>query len=169
MKEQNMSKQLVDIITEQTVILLHNVNTTIQTCDMEYTLCEMPIWKHVYHMLHSLDQWFINPNQYQEPSIQKPNLNSLDIKSDTELTKEELISYYNLIKEKIMRYMESLNDNMLSEKPEGCKYSRLALILGQYRHLNCHLGNINCTTIIQTDKWPKVVGLDGNLTKELYE
>jgi hypothetical protein len=164
-----MNRKLVEIITEQTTILLYNINTTIQTCDLDYVLCEMPVWKHLYHLLHSLDRWFINPERYDEPSFHEPNLNSLNIKSSRILTRNELIEYFNLIKIKINEYLSTLTDEMLSEKPGGCTYTRLALILGQYRHLCCHIGNINCTTIIETGKWPRVVGLDGNFTKELYE
>jgi hypothetical protein len=164
-----LGRELVEVITEQTTILLHNINTTIQTCDLNLVLCEMPIWKHVYHALHSLDKWFINPDCYEEPFFHEPNLNSLEIKSFNTLSKNELIEYYDSIKIKIMEYLNTITDESLSEKPDGCTYTRLALILGQYRHLCCHMANINCTTIIQTGKWPRIVGLDGDLTKELYE
>ena len=33
-----------------------NADIMLQTCDMVYILCDMPIWKHCYHMLHSLNQ-----------------------------------------------------------------------------------------------------------------
>lgn len=32
-------------------------------------------------------------------------------------------------------------------------------ILGQFRHFHCHMGNINATTIYNTNKWPKVLGM----------
>jgi hypothetical protein len=35
----------------------------LQTCNLDFILCDLPVWKHVYHMLHSCDQWFINPKQ----------------------------------------------------------------------------------------------------------
>ncbi len=46
-------------------------------------------------------------------------------------------------------------------------------MIGQMRHFYTHLGNINATTIIATDKWPMVVGMsafENGLDKEkLYE
>ena len=164
-----MDRWLTEIILEQTEILLHNVNTTLQTCDLNFVLCGMPVWKHLYHALHSLDRWFINPQRYDEPPFHEQDLNSLDIWSERTLSREELIAYYLQIRQKIQQYVSELTDDMLYEKPEGCVHTRMALILGQYRHLYCHIGNINCTTILRTEKWPRVVGLDGDLTAGLYE
>lgn len=164
-----MGRALIELISQQTKILLYNADTTLITADLDYVLCDMPIWKHLYHAFHSLDQWFINPDRYEQPPFHEPNLNSLDIESTKTLTREELVSYFDSVKLKITKYLDSLTDEMLYEKPEGCQYTRLALILGQYRHLYAHIGNINCTTIIQTGKWPRVVGMDGDFTKGLYE
>ena len=164
-----MSNELVQIIKEQTEILLHNAKTMLLTCNMEYVLCDMPIWKHAYHMLHSCDRWFINPERYEEPPFHEQGLNSLDTPSEKVLSREELISYFDSIKAKVFQYIESLNDDMLSANPDGCNYSRLALVLGQYRHMYAHIGNINATTIIETGQWPRVVGLDGELSDVLFE
>ena len=164
-----MEKTLIDIIKKQTEILLNNFETTIQTCDINYLLYSAPIWKHIYHTLHSCDQWFINPNQYSEPLCHEPNLNSLDSASDTYLSLENLQEYFIAIRHKVMKYLDEITDDMLYENPEGCVHSRLALILGQYRHMCVHMGNINATTIITHGKWPRVVGLDGDFALGLFE
>lgn len=74
---------LTEIITEQTKRALWEVKNVIECVpdeiwDKKY--CDMPCWKHVYHMLHSLDLWYINPNDnnFREPLIHEPNLNNLD-------------------------------------------------------------------------------------------
>ena len=164
-----MNKQLVEIIQEQTKIFLFNVNTTIQTCDVNFDLNGVPNWKQLYHALHSLDMWFINPERYIEPSFHESNLNSMFIKGEKALSKQELLNYFETVKTKIQQYLSTLTDDMLSESPDNCKYTRLALILGQYRHLYSHIGILNCTTIIQTNRWPRIVGLDGDFSKDLYE
>lgn len=164
-----MNNDLINEILEQTKIFFHNLKTCIQTCDMELELCGMKVWKHIYHTLHSVDCWFINPARYQEPPFHEPGLNSLDIKSEKILTKADLLLYFETVQAKITSYLAALTDEALCEKPEGCKYTRMALILGSYRHTCCHIGNINATTIIETGKWPRVVGMDGDFTKELYE
>lgn len=164
-----MSRELVADVEEQTRVLLHNVDTMLQTCELEAVLCEQPLWKHAYHLLHSLDRWFINPEQYQEPDFHEPGLNSLDLVSEHALTREQLRRYYGDIFSKIMGYLSRLTDDALAQKPEGCPYTRLTLILGQYRHVYAHLGNINAVTIMRTGQWPRVVCLDGDLTQGLYE
>ena len=165
-----MSRDLIEIITAQTVILLHNVKTALLTCDLEYILCDMPIWKHAYHALHSCDQWFINPDRYNtQPPFHEPGLHSLDVPSGTALSRETLLAYYEHVRGKVLSYLSGLEDDALTEKPDGCGHTRMALILGQFRHLYAHLGNINATTMIRTGRWPRVVGLDGDLNKGLYE
>jgi len=162
-------EELVNTIREQTVTLLFNMSTAIKTCDMDAILCDMPVWKHVYHVLHSLDRWFINPVEYQEPPFHEVDLNSLDIPSGRVLIREELLSYFETIKNKLYLYLDALTDDMLCEKPSGCPYNRMALVLGQFRHLYAHMGNINATTILATGKWPRVVGMDADFSKGPYE
>lgn len=137
-----MRKELVSNIRKQTEVLFTNAEIMLKTCNLDYILCDMPIWKHVYHMLHSCDQWFINPNEYTEPDFHVPNLNSLDIPSEKTLSREQLY-----------------------EVPNGCVSNRLGLILSQYRHFYAHLGNINGTTIIETNRWPRVIGTSGKSGK----
>ena len=157
--------ELVNTIRLNTETLFTNANIMLQTCNLDFILCDMPIWKHVYHMLHSCDQWYINPADYQEPSFHIPNLNSLDIQSEKTLTREELLQYLESIRLKIMDYLDTLTDEMLYDAPPGCKFNRMNLILAQIRHFYAHLGNINATTIIETNQWPRVVGLTGKSGK----
>ena len=164
-----MNSSFSEIITEQIDIFLYNIEIAIKTCDLHYVLFNVPIWKHVYHMLHSLDKWFINPNCYEEPSFHESNMNNIDVKHDGELSREQLQEYFDGICKKIRVYMGTMNDEMLKGKPEGCEYTRLALIMGQFRHLYSHLGNVNATTIIAEGRWPRVMGLDARKSDELFE
>lgn len=156
-----MGNELVKVIKDSTEIMFHNFYVTLVTCDMDYILCDMPIWKHCYHTLHSCDQWFINPLEYEEPSFHEEGLNSLDYMGNKVLSREELLSYFEDVKIKIFSYLDNLTDEDLYTKPNGYKYIRLACIIGQMRHFYAHLGNINATTIIATNKWPRVVGMSG--------
>ena len=76
-----MQKYLTENIIDQTNRALWEVWNVIDCVpedlwSREY--CEMPLYKHIYHMLHSLDLWFINPNDksYQEPEIHIKDLNN---------------------------------------------------------------------------------------------
>lgn len=156
-----MERRLIETIKASTEIMFHNFYVTLVTSNMDYILCGMPIWKHCYHALHSCDQWFINPTQYEEPPFHEEGLNSLDYMGNKILSREELLEYFETVKAKIMNYLDNLNDYDLYENPEGYKHNRLECIIGQMRHFYCHLGNINATTIIETGKWPRVVGMIG--------
>ena len=167
-----MSCDLVKSIRKCTEVLFFNADIMLQTCNLDFILCDMPIWKHVYHTLHSCDQWFINPKHYSEPDFHEPYLNSLDIASEKVLSREDLTQYLERVKIKTMEYLDSLSDEMLCEKPLDCSENRLTMILSQFRHFYAHLGNINATTIIETNEWPRVVGTSGRSGKSttgLYE
>ena len=156
-----MKSDLINAIKLNTNTIFVNADILLQTCDLDYILCDMPIWKHIYHMLHSLDQWYINPKEYTHPPFHAENLNSLDIPSEDSLTREQLQEYLSNITLKITKYLDSLDDEMLYDIPKGCNQNRLGLIMSQFRHFYAHLCNINATTIIETNKWPRVVGITG--------
>lgn len=77
----------------------------------------------------------------------------------------QLKSYLEEIKKKILKYIDELTDEALYEITVGCVSNRLGLILSQYRHFYAHLGNINGTTIMETGKWPRVIGTSGKSGK----
>lgn len=57
--------RLIDIIEEQTNRALWEVKNVIECVPddlWEKTYCDMPCWKHIYHMLHSFDRWYMNPS-----------------------------------------------------------------------------------------------------------
>lgn len=168
-----MQRELVETIRKSTEIMFHNFYVTLVTCDMDYVLCDMPIWKHCYHTLHSCDQWFINPTKYTEPAFHEDGLNSLDYMGKKVLSRELLLTYFEEVKSKIMHYLDGLKDADLYTIPDGYTHNRLECIIGQMRHFYAHLGNINATTIIETNQWPRVVGMSGlenGLDKnDLYE
>ena len=172
MEGKEMGCELIQAIRRQSEVLFENASIMLQTCNLDFELCSMPVWKHVYHALHSCDQWYINPNRYTEPDFHEPNLNSLDIKSEKVLSREELTRYLEQVRVKILAYVDSLTDDRLYEIPPDCTGNRLTLILSQIRHFYAHLGNINATTIMETNKWPRVIGHSGRSgasTEGLYE
>lgn len=127
--------ELVKGIQKQTEVMFVNADIMLKTCDLGFILCDMPVWKHIYHMLHSCDQWFISPFEYEkEPDFHEPNLNSLDVPSEKILSRETLSAYLQQVRDKIMSYLNTLTDEALYEIPKGCTSNRLGLIQSQYRH-----------------------------------
>jgi len=74
-REENMDNQLIHIIKAQTDILFANAEETLKSIEdpqlNNKTICDWTLGEQIYHMLHSLDQWFINPNQYEETPYAK--------------------------------------------------------------------------------------------------
>lgn len=165
-----MSEQsLCEIIRDETNRALWEVHNAIECVPdrlWNKLYCEMPMWKHIYHMLHSLDQWYINPRVYTQPSFHKEGLNNLDVTSDTSLSREEIENYFEAVKKEIINYDTSLSDDILLQKPENCEWSRFELILAQHRHLHSHMGIIMGFVIEGTGMWPKTLGLERAIPKE---
>lgn len=158
----------LDIIRDQTERALWEVQNVMDCIPDDLwnrQYCHMPMWKHVYHMLHSLDLWFINPRDkdFREPLFHVRDLNSLDIPSGKELTREELTGYYASIKTKIFSYLQDLHPEDLLQRPSGCEYTRFTLILAQHRHLHSHMGMIMGFIIDDTGLWPRVIGLEQDI------
>jgi len=160
--EQNL---LVKIIKDQTWRALWEVKNVIDCVPDELwnrAYCEMPCWKHIYHMLYSLDLWFINPRdkEYTEPNIHERDLNNLDVISSKHLSREEINHYFTDIDVKTKTYISQLTDNQLLDNPPDCEYNKFTLILAQLRHLHSHMGMIMGFIIDDTGLWPRVLGLE---------
>lgn len=129
----------------------------------------IPMWKYIYHMLYSMDRWYINPKDenYKEPTFHMETLADLNVvPKDEFLTRKQLMEYFKGIKKKIKMYNEKLTDSDLSTSPTDCELSRFRLILGQFRHWHRHMGIIYGFVIQDTGKWPYVLNMDGAYPKE---
>ena len=71
-----------------------------------------------------------------------------------DLTDEQLLEYLEKVEKKTLYYIDTLNDEMLYEKPENCPYTRMELVLRQFRHLSFHTGMLNGQTAVATGKFP---------------
>jgi len=164
-----MNDELVAIIDGQTQILFVNAEDTLNAIGEEQlydtAICDWPLGEQVYHALHSLDQWFINPNSYEEPPVAARKAEA------GRLSKTELFNYYRYVRAKIGVYIKKLDDEMLAERPPGCQFTRLALALGQHRHFMYHIGLIHgCLRVHSGGQNPPYTGLGPSIkpvTKKL--
>ena len=124
-----------------------------------------PYWMHFYHMLHSMDQWLINPFKFKEPPFHARGLDSFPKNPQKHLTRGLLLKYYFSIRSKVRKYLKSLDDTMLAEKPEGCRYTRLEMIIAANRHFMYHVGFIHACIKNDSGKWPEYKGLSNPLTR----
>lgn len=161
--------QLMVPIKDKGYALIDNFGRVLETADLNRMLYNVPIWKHVYHALFWFDYWFAGPNKYLGAPFHVKDLDSIDIQSEIEITKEQLLSYFWAVSDKSKKYLDGLTDEMLMEQPPDCDTNRLGLILSQFRHAYVHIGNIHCTTILDTGKWPLVAGQTEDASKGLFE
>ena len=68
--------------------------------------------------------------------------------------KKRMRNYLDSIEKKTLDYLRTLTDEMLYEKPKGCKYTRMELVLRQYRHLSFHTGMLNGQTALARGQFP---------------
>ena len=150
-------KILCEIIKEQVGYNFLNLETSIKTYDRNALVCGSPAWRYIYHTIHSADKWFFNPFVYNEPDFHENGKDNPDNPCSTEFSNEKLLDYLCAVKNKTLQYIDDLSDEMLHKKPENCPYTRLELVLRQFRHISLHTGMINGLTIEKTGKFPVFV------------
>lgn len=165
---------LTAIITEQTERALWEVKNVIDCVPdslWNKPYCQAPCWQHIYHMLHSLDRWYINPGDrtYQEPAVHVSELNDLDVPPAKTLSRGEIDAYCAEISGKIRSYLSNLTDAQLLEYPPDCAYCKFTLILAQFRHLHSHMGMLMGFIIGDIGLWPRVLGLENPFPDGPYE
>lgn len=81
-----------------------------------------------------------------------------------------MLSYFVSIKSKTISYLENLTEDNLNDIVENCdNKSRFECVLGQFRHVSFHLGNVNAMTIEDTGKWPYVSARENDYKEDLFE
>ena len=168
--EQKNYVDIIQALTEKALWEIKNVIDGVPDEFWNHCYCDMPMWKHIYHTLHSLDLWFINPRDqnFLEPWIHEKDLNNLDIIGNKTLSRSEINQYISDISSKISTYVSKLKDEELLLKPDSCEYTRFTLILAQFRHLHTHMGMIMGFIIRDTGKWPRVLGLENPIPNGNY-
>lgn len=156
-------------------LMFYNLRIAMDTVDWNADVCGAPAWRCIYHTLHSADKYFINPSAWtaeDEPPFHSHMLDWPDTPTDSVLSRETLYAYFDRVRNRIISYMDSLNDASLSERPGG-KPTRLGLILSQFRHMYAHIGILNGITIANTGRYPRVVNesawCSGNIPEGLYD
>ncbi len=168
--EQNTLTEIIKDQTERALWEVKNVTDCVPDEMWNREYCEMPCWKHIYHMLHSLDLWYINPRDkdFTEPAIHEKDLNNLDVVSEKELSRKEIEDYLVEITAKIRKYISQLSDEQLLDNPQDCEYKKFTLILAQFRHLHSHMGMLMGFIIAETGLWPTVLGLERPFPDGVY-
>lgn len=70
------------------------------------------------------------------------------------LTDEQLLEYLDHVEKKTLDYLDTLTDDMLYDCPKNCRFTRMELVLRQYRHLSFHTGMLNGQVAVNTGRFP---------------
>ncbi|MBR5932873.1 MAG: hypothetical protein IK002_02690 [Treponema sp.] len=165
----NEEHTLVNIITEQTEILFKNLEDQVSGAVFEEKCDNVNNSRFLFHMIHSADKYFVNPFAYRYEKMiagdVEENYSIISqsregyIADDGFVIKREILeSYLKYVKSKVMLYLKTLTDSGLCEKPKDCPYTRLALILGQYRHSMMHCGMSEAFTFEKSGEWLPYTG-----------
>lgn len=161
-------EEIIKQIKKQQEINFKNVEDQIRFADLETVFDNENNSRYIFHYLHSMDRFFINPSTYVYEGSIEENLSIIDsdragyiADKSIVIPRKQLLEYFESVKSKINTYFETLTVEQLIEKPEGCEYSRLEFILAQFRHLMWHTGVSSAITFISKDKWNEFTGLAG--------
>lgn len=150
-------KTLCEVIKEQVRANFLNLETAVGTYDRNALVCGAPAWRYVYHTIHSADKWFFNPSCYEEPPFHEDGTDDPDNPCTMMLSDTELLEYLQKVKQKTFDYLDGLTDKELYECPAGCEFTRMDLVLIQFRHMSFHTGLLNGQTAERTGKFPLYV------------
>jgi hypothetical protein len=155
---------LADSIKNQSIQIFQNIEIlfdTIPENEFDSLKGGFKTWKHFYHLIHSLDKNFIDPNNFVEPEFHKKNLNIIYLNDNNNLSKDEIENYYRNVKNKLQNYIIALNNETLEEKiffNEMC-LTKLELIMAQLRHIFYHIGYLHCCIKMEKGETPEYIGL----------
>jgi hypothetical protein len=155
---------IIDSIKNQTKQIFQNIDILIEVIpknEFDTIKGGFKTWKHFYHLIHSLDQNFIDPSNYSEPEFHKKNLNIIYMNDENKLAKDEIEKYYISVKDKIQKYLSILTVEKLDEKIvfRDMELTKLELILAQLRHIFYHIGYLHCCIKIEKGETPEYIGL----------
>ena len=102
----------------------------------------------------SLSKPFYPYEQIPEPDFHEDGMDNPDNPTNVVLSDEQLLEYLDKVEKKTLDYLDTLTDEMLYEKPKNCPYTRMELVLRQYRHISFHTGMLNGQTAVATGQFP---------------
>jgi hypothetical protein len=111
-----------------------------------------PLWKQFYHLLYWLDHWFTDPLSFVPPAFHEEHFLKPDAPSPVVPTKQQLLEYLGGIRERIDRYLAGATVLELAREQtvRGKIRTRYDMILGQFSHVNHHIGYLCATYRAET-------------------
>ena len=163
--------EIIRQIKNQTEINFINIRDQIEVAELEAVFDGVNGSRYIFHNLHSMDRFFINPMSYvyegeklfgipENLSVIATEREGYVADTSIVISREKLLEYFEYVKNKIEKYLDGLTSEELLQKPEGCEYTRLELILGQFRHQMWHVGLTSAITFENKNVWNKFSGMN---------
>ncbi len=163
-------EEIIRQIKNQQEINFINIRDQILMADLETVFDGENNSRYIFHYLHSMDRFFINPCDYvyegeklfgidEKLSVIDPKREGYISDTSIVISRQHLMDYFNYVKTKIDSYFETLTFESLLQKPRSCDYTRLELILAQFRHMMWHTGLSSAITFNSKKEWNDFTGL----------
>ena len=164
--------EIIRQIKAQQEINFLNIQAQIEAADLQTVFDGVNGSRYIFHNLHSMDRFFINPAEYvyegeslfgipENLSVISQTRASFVEDTSIIIPREKLMAYFEHVKNKINLYFETLTSEELLQKPQECEYTHLELILGQMRHQMWHVGLSTAITFKGKGIWNEFTGLNG--------
>jgi hypothetical protein len=95
--------------------------------------------------------------EFTEPTIHQPHFRTSDSGPGI-LSKQQLFTYFSEIRHRIEKYLSTLSLQLLQEYIGKGEFTRLDLILIQFRHVMHHIGYLHDYIKNKTGESPKYIG-----------
>lgn len=165
-------EEMIAQLKQQQEINFTNIKDQIIAADLEQVFDGVNNSRFIFHYLHSMDRFFINPIRYvyegeklfgipENLSVIAENREGYEKDTSIIIPREKLLAYFDYIHKKIDDFFDSLTTGQLLQKPEGCEYTHFELILAQFRHLMWHVGLSSGITFEGKKEWNEFTGLNG--------
>lgn len=170
--------EIIRQIKDQTEINFINIRDQIEVAELEAVFDGVNGSRYIFHNLHSMDRFFINPMSYvykgdklfdipENLSVIATEREGYVADTSIVISRKKLLEYFEYVKNKIEKYFDELTGDQLLQRPEGSEYTRLELILGQFRHQMWHVGLSSAITFENKKLWNKFSGLSA-LNKKFF-
>jgi hypothetical protein len=153
---------MLEAVKRQTEILFKMIEETLISSDIQFLSEKSGGFRHdkqFYHMLVSLDYWFIDPRSYDRKEYSDRELKDLEVETDRIISRDQLIHLFNEIRERIFNWLKTITVDDLNNNITGSRLTHGDLILAQFRHVMYHIGYLHCCLMNQYGRLPRWIGI----------
>lgn len=157
---------IVEILRRQFEPTLEMLRRAIQECSDEVWDAkdeEAPFWQQAYHTLFWLDFWLSDPDEgFEPPSFHGRDAVALVQTSCPSFSREQIEGYLEEVYAKCGKLLDGLTLDALDQESQisGKRWTVGDRLLGQLRHVQHHVGYMNCMLRRKAGSAPGWIGFN---------